>query len=116
MRVTQKILPCIGHYTDQGSYGFGQYDGLEEYWGPSIAPEGFLIFTTRFDNFRVCFFLFEPFSDEPEVFPPKYSQTAILHAAHFCCCFSQFGYTVKRDFVLLPIVQLSSSALGGLFI
>ena len=23
------------------------------------------------------------FSDEPEVFLPKYSQTAILHAAHF---------------------------------
>ena len=28
-------------------------------------------------------FLFAPVSDEPEVFLPKYSQTAILHAAHF---------------------------------
>ena len=29
------------------------------------------------------FSLFAPFSDEFEVFFPKYSQTAILHAAHF---------------------------------
>ena len=29
------------------------------------------------------FFLFAPFGYEPEVFLPKYSQTAILHAAHF---------------------------------
>ena len=29
------------------------------------------------------FFLFALFSDEPEVFLPKYSQTAILHGAHF---------------------------------
>ena len=29
------------------------------------------------------FLLFALFSDEPEVFLPKYSQTAILHAAHF---------------------------------
>ena len=29
------------------------------------------------------FCLFAPVSDEPEVFIPKYSQTAILHAAHF---------------------------------
>ena len=29
------------------------------------------------------FFLFALVSDEPEVFLPKYSQTAILHAAHF---------------------------------
>ena len=29
------------------------------------------------------FFVFTLFSEEPEVFLPKYSQTAILHAAHF---------------------------------
>ena len=29
------------------------------------------------------FFLFSLSSDEPEVFLPKYSQTVILHAAHF---------------------------------
>ena len=29
------------------------------------------------------FLLFAPVSDKPEVFLPKYSQTAILHAAHF---------------------------------
>ena len=28
-------------------------------------------------------FLLALFSDEPQVFLPKYSQTAILHAAHF---------------------------------
>ena len=28
-------------------------------------------------------FLFSLVSDEPEVFLPKYSQTTILHAAHF---------------------------------
>ena len=31
----------------------------------------------------VFLFLFALFSDEPEVFLPKYSQTAILRAAHF---------------------------------
>ena len=31
----------------------------------------------------VCFFLFGLCSDEPEVFLPKYSQTAILYAAYF---------------------------------
>ena len=31
----------------------------------------------------MCFSYFALFSDEPEVFFPKYSQTAILHAAHF---------------------------------
>ena len=29
------------------------------------------------------FFLFELFSEEPEVFLPEYFQTAILHAVHF---------------------------------
>ena len=31
----------------------------------------------------MLFFLFALCSDEPEVFLPEYSQTAILHAAHF---------------------------------
>ena len=31
----------------------------------------------------MAFFLFALFDDEPEVFLPKNSQTAILHAAHF---------------------------------
>ena len=41
----------------------------------------FLIFTTQL--YQCVFFLFALFSDEPEVFLPKCSQTAILHAAHF---------------------------------
>ena len=39
-------------------------------------------------------FLFAVFSDEPEVFLPKYSQTAILHAAHF--------WRVVNDAILTP--------------
>ena len=31
----------------------------------------------------MCFFLFVLVSEEPEVFLPKYSQTALLHDAHF---------------------------------
>ena len=31
----------------------------------------------------MCVFLFALFSDEPEAFLPKSSQTVILHAAHF---------------------------------
>ena len=44
----------------------------------------FLFLLTKNTNFKVFFpFLFALFSYEPEVFLPKYSQTAILHAAHF---------------------------------
>ena len=43
----------------------------------------FLIFTTQLYQYYSLFFLFAIFNDEPEVFLPKYSQTAILHAAHF---------------------------------
>ena len=39
----------------------------------------FLIFTTQLYQFFSVFFLLALFSDEPEVFFPKYSQTAILH-------------------------------------
>ena len=41
-----------------------------------------LIFTTPLYHSCV-YFLFALFSDEPEVFISEYSQTAILHAAHF---------------------------------
>ena len=43
----------------------------------------FLIFTTQLYQYFNVYFLFALFSDEPEVFLPKYSQTAIFHAAHF---------------------------------
>ena len=51
--------------------------------GLSTASEMFLIFTTNYTNMLVVFFLFGLSSDKPEVFLPKYSLTAILHAAHF---------------------------------
>ena len=40
----------------------------------------FLFFLSDYTNILV-FYLFAPFSDEPEVVLPKYSQMAILHAA-----------------------------------
>ena len=43
----------------------------------------FLIFTTDYTHYSGHFFLVMLFSDEPEVFLPKYSQLAILHAAQF---------------------------------
>ena len=46
--------------------------------------EVFLIFTTQLYQYFSVLFLFALFnSDEPEVFLPEYSQTAMLHAAHF---------------------------------
>ena len=62
--------------------GLGQYDSLGEYCDPRTASEVFL-FTTQLYQFLVRLFLFALFSDEPEVFLSEYSQTAILHAAHF---------------------------------
>ena len=53
------------------------------YRGLSTASEVFLIFTTQLYQYLSVIFLFAPVSDEPEVFLPKYSQTAIPHAAHF---------------------------------
>ena len=54
------------------------------YCGLSTASEVFLISTTQLKQyFSGFFFLFTLFSDEPDVFRPKYSQTAILHNAHF---------------------------------
>ena len=53
------------------------------YCGLSTASEVFLIFTTQLYQFLMHFSLFTLCSDKPEVFLPEYSQTAILHAAHF---------------------------------
>ena len=61
----------------------GLYVGQGVYCGLSTASEVFLIFTTQLYQYFSLFLLFALFSDEPEVFLPKYSQTAILHAAHF---------------------------------
>ena len=47
------------------------------------AHEVFLIFTSQLYQYFSVLFLIALFSDEPEVFLPKYSQIAILHAAHF---------------------------------
>ena len=47
---------------------------------PSLC---FLFLPSNYINILVSFFLFALFSDEPEVFLPKYPQTAILHAVHF---------------------------------
>ena len=63
--------------------GLGQYNSQGVYRGLSTASEVFLIFTTQLCQYSIVFFLFTLVSDEPEVFLPKYSQTAILHAAHF---------------------------------
>ena len=70
------------YYIDQGPKNPGQCDGQAVYCGLSTASEVFLIFTIQLYQFFVRFFLFGLFS-EPEVFCPKYTQTAILHAAHF---------------------------------
>ena len=40
------------------------------------------MFTTQLYQYLSMIFLFALVSDEPEVFLPKYSQTAILHAAY----------------------------------
>ena len=74
------ILP---YYTDCGPMGRGQYNGQGVYCGLSIASEVFLIFTTQLYQKSSVFFPYALFTDEPEVFLPKYPQTAILHAAHF---------------------------------
>ena len=49
----------------------------------STASEVFLIFTTQPYQYFSVVFLFALLIDKPEVFLPKYPQTAILHAAHF---------------------------------
>ena len=63
--------------------GHGRYDGQGVYCGPITTSEVFLIFTTQLYQYFSVLILFALSSDKPEVFLPKYSQTAILHAAHF---------------------------------
>ena len=59
-------------------WGHSLYDGQGVYCGLSTASEVYLIFTTwLYQRFR-AFFLFMLFSDEPEVFLPKYTKPAIL--------------------------------------
>ena len=54
------------------------------YCGLNTASVVFLIFYyPTIPIFECVSFLFAPFSEEPEVSLPKYSQTAILHSAHF---------------------------------
>ena len=52
------------------------------YCGPITASEVF-IFTTQLYQYLDVVFLSALVSDEPDVFLPKYSQTAILPAAYF---------------------------------
>ena len=48
------------------------------------------------------FFLFAIFSDKAEVFLPKYSQTAILHAAHFQRDVKVVDLKVKVQYYIQP--------------
>ena len=79
--------------------GFGQYDGQ----GESTASEVFLTFTSQLYQHLSVFLLFALFNDKPEIFFPKYSQTAILHAAYFqrvenlLYCFCPAGYLWPFD-------------------
>ena len=63
--------------------GLGQYNSLGEYCSPHTDAKVFLFFTTQLYRYFSVVFLFALFSDEPGVFLPKYSQTAIQYAAHF---------------------------------
>ena len=51
------------------------------YCGLSTASEVFLIFTTQLYHYLSVCFLFALFNDKPEVFLPKYSQTATLQGS-----------------------------------
>ena len=60
------------------------YNGQGVYCGLRTASEVFLTFLLpKYTNILVCSFYLHLFSEEPEVFLSKYSQTGILHAAHF---------------------------------
>ena len=48
-----------------------------------VLPPRCIFFYYPTIPFFTVYFLFALFSDEPEIFLPEYSQTAILHAAHF---------------------------------
>ena len=65
------------------------------YCGLGAASEVFLIFTTQLYQYFSVFSLFALFSDKPEVFLPEYSQTAILHAAHFRRVVNGFKYCMS---------------------
>ena len=65
----------------------------------------FFFLLPNYTNILVCFFLFVIFGDEPEVFLPRYSQTAILHAAHF-------QRVVKYYMLLLGFVNNTVSMLS----
>ena len=95
MRAT--ILP----YADQGPWGCSPCDGQGEYCALSTASKVFLIFTTQLYQyfFFFFFFLFPLVSDKPEVFLLKYSQTVILHTAHF-------RRVVTTDYFPSPLLSL----------
>ena len=78
-----------------------------EYCNPSTASEMFLIFTTQLYQF--AFFLLALISDEPEIFLPKYSQTAILHAADFRRVVNNIYEAAIFSPLLGEIMSLSSS-------
>ena len=66
----------------------------------------FLIFTTQIYQYLSVFSLFALLSDEPKVFLLEYSQTSILHAAHFwrvvkcnLCFFSRISSPDFSDFL-----------------
>ena len=48
-----------------------------------VLPLTCILFLRPNYTILCVYFLFALFSDEPEVFLPEYSQTAILNAAHF---------------------------------
>ena len=81
------------------------------YCGPSTASEVFLISTTQLYKYLSVIFLFSLVSDEPDVFLPKYSQTAILHAAHFRWVVKGYftGYSL---FLPTPPIALSIVSMG----
>ena len=67
-----------------------------------------LIEETQLYQYFGVFFFYSHYivSDEPEVFLPKYSQTAILHAAHFQrvvnICFCLVSYNTHHINISLP--------------
>ena len=50
---------------------------------PLFRPRPIFLLSNNTYNYFSVFFLVVLFSDKPEVFLPKYSQTVILHAANF---------------------------------
>ena len=74
----------------------------------------FLFLLPNYTNISVFIVLFALFSDEPEVFLPKYSQTGILHAAHFQRITSEVDREIVNQFetkLAFPQVQTIITAL-----